>query len=203
MTYVMSTIKPTIMGLRGLGEIKFGCKNGTCYSADGLGAKKGTDLLFRNLQASLNYFAADAGFKPVSADGLIGSGTVAAAKKAVAYINANAPAAMVTRAIPLAALVQSSETIAAGAQVLYDGFQFFIKNWNLSPPIVAPAPSLPINPGNLPAPPDMSSLFPGGDASAGKTHWAWYLAGSLLAVGLVGGGYLLMTSPKKKGQPAI
>lgn len=202
MTYVMSTIKPTIMGLRGLGEIKFGCKNGTCYAADGMGAKQGTDLLFRNLQASLNYFAGDAGFKPVSADGLIGSGTVAAAKKAVAYINANAPGPMVTRAIPLAALVQGSETMAAGAQVLYDGLQYFIKNWNLSPPILTPVPTQSPStsvPGNLPMPPD---LFPS-SGGGGSTHWAWYLAGGLLAAGLVGGGFLLFTSPKKKGLPAI
>jgi hypothetical protein len=197
MTYVMSVLPPTspLSGsLRGLGDaLSYKCTSSICYAVN----SAPTDSIFKLLQGSINYFAKAAGFTPIGVDGKIGSGTAAAAKKAVNYILATAQPSQAVRATALPALTQSKETVAAGAQVLLDGLKFFIDNWDLTP--AAPSkpttstPSSPSVPTNLPPPGD---LFPSSGGGGSSNRWMWYAAGGLLATAAIGGAFLYMKPHK-------
>lgn len=76
-----------MFGTLGLGLTPvFKCGITQCYSTDGEGVGNGTDGLFRKLQATINRFRSEAGFKKISVDGFIGSSTVDALQKTAQWI---------------------------------------------------------------------------------------------------------------------
>ena len=68
-----------------------------------MGVGKGTDLVFRQLQATINRFAGSARFNPVPVDGFIGAGTVAALKTALDWLKMSVKWAPTGNALAMAA----------------------------------------------------------------------------------------------------
>lgn len=188
----------------------FKCSLTKCYSTDGQGTSAGTHLLFLNLQRTINRYAANAGFKAVTVDGFIGSGTASAFTKAANYamqrLNAMAadgswgsvPAVLTarTQVATVVGLGGSKQALAAGAQQAYDALKLAADVMGLgsAPPSPLPPSDVMVPPYMLPPsttppvvmpptlPPD--SMTPPMQPSWARTNWPWLAAGAILLAGL-------------------
>ena len=176
----MHTAGATLAGPLGLTPI-FSCSSTICYSSDPAGQLKGTDKLFRDLQATISSFASVAGFSPIAADGKLGAGTVAAAQKVADWgLRQGTQYAPYAQNIKLLAADKAS--LARNAQQIYDALA------RLSPlakgSVVAPTPvavsSIPVAPASLPAAMPSAALPA---TTMVKPKWPYYVAGALLLGG--------------------
>lgn len=196
----------SVRGALGLTPV-FKCSLTKCYSTDGQGTSAGTHLLFLNLQRTINRYAANAGFKAVTVDGFIGSGTASAFTKAANYamqrLNAMAadgswgaaPAAVAarTQVALVVGLGTSKQGLAAGAQQAYDALKFAadtigLGNWTQTPlpPSDVMVPPTQVLPPVTTAPPALppDAMPPSMQPSWTRTNWPWLAAGAILLAGL-------------------
>lgn len=205
---------PSIQGSLGLTPV-FKCSLTKCYSTDGQGTSAGTHLLFLNLQRTLNRFAASAGFKQITVDGFIGSGTASAFVKAAtwamtrlgaiiadgSWTGAAAPMTARTQVASVIGLGNDKKALAGGAQQAYDALKFAADTIGLpgTATITPPAPDLPPTPPTPPTLPPMTTpptFDPGGGAiqpqpSWARTNWPWLAAGVVLLTGLGAATYFV------------
>lgn len=179
------------------------CNATICYSSDGAGVNKGTDALFREVQALTNRFSGVAKFSPISVDGMIGAGTVSALGKVVAYLKNNPKWSGAAISLP----VSTKEAVAGFAPSIATMLTQIAQDLKLSsvsaPPVVtSPNTSSPVS--TAPPPPGFEDLFPGAAAPDGTVttvttaalpKWPFYLGGVALALGL---GYLAFTHMQSK-----
>lgn len=202
----------SVRGALGLTPV-FKCSLTKCYSTDGQGTSAGTHLLFLNLQRTINRYAANAGFKAVTVDGFIGSGTASAFTKAANYamqrLNAMAvdgswgaaPAAIAarTQVATVVGLGASKQGLAAGAQQAYDALKFAADTIGLGiwtqtplPPSDVQMPPFQVPPYTPPTPPTVPPPSmqpptvppPPMQPSWTRTNWPWLAAGAILLAGL-------------------
>lgn len=185
-----------------LGAAGYTCNATICYGSQAAG----TDQSFKALQAVINRFAGVAGFSPVTVDGFIGDGTVAALRKTLAYLTRNSATAGMAQ--PLVALAASKESVAADSPTLVSVLTYIAASAGGSgstlpaPPVAVPSPpppiySVPTGPTAPPAPmpmppsplPTMPGTAPGAAAKVSLLQnpptWAYYVAGGLVGIGVL------------------
>jgi hypothetical protein len=193
----------------------FTCKGTICFSSDGAGVGKGTDLIYRQLQATINRFAGRTAqwqplFSPITVDGFIGAGTVTALQKIVATLKLSLNWQLI--AAEITPWIGTKESIAKTAAVISDRLTTVANSLQLPPATLPPISSggggttQPVSTssgGSQPAPPPgIETLFPsGGNVATSATSavskalpkWPFYLGGAALAVGL---GFMLFNREK-------
>jgi lysozyme family protein len=91
----------------------FRCAAVGCYSYQ----DRGTHALFQELQSYLNRFSRAVGFSPIGVDGVIGAGTVSAARRvAQAMASSGAGPQIVGMATPMIGVASTAENLARAAE---------------------------------------------------------------------------------------
>ena len=166
----------------------YACKLDICY-----GVGVAMDTYFRSLQSLINLFAKAATFTPITVDGKIGAGTIAAAQRIAHYILPNSASA--ARGANLLTLAATKEMLAqnyAQAITLLQAQVAYMNTVGMAltpstPPTAQGTPSSALTPAAddklvMPPPPPSSKL-------------PWIIGGLAIAAALVGGYFIVYGKP--------